>query len=79
MRSLRDKRCVADYGMRGDRLHRSSPSRHAVTGENIADFGGDPDDVTIFGESAGAHAVATVFAMPPARGLFARATTTTES
>ena len=28
--------------------------------ENITVFGGDPDNVTIFGESAGAHAVATL-------------------
>jgi para-nitrobenzyl esterase len=41
--------------------------------DNIAGFGGDPDNVTIFGTSAGAHAVATLLAVPPARGLFARA------
>ena len=41
--------------------------------ENIAVFGGDPDNVTIFGESAGAHAVATLLAVPAAKGLFAQA------
>jgi para-nitrobenzyl esterase len=40
--------------------------------DNIAAFGGDPDNVTIFGESAGAHAVATLLAVPAAEGLFAR-------
>ena len=40
---------------------------------NIAVFGGDPDNVTIFGESAGAHAVATLLAVPGAKGLFAQA------
>jgi para-nitrobenzyl esterase len=38
--------------------------------DNIAAFGGDPDKVAIFGESAGAHAVATLLAVPAARGLF---------
>ena len=41
--------------------------------DNIAVFGGDPDKVTIFGESAGAHAVATLVAVPDAKGLFAQA------
>jgi para-nitrobenzyl esterase len=41
--------------------------------DNIAVFGGDPDNVTIFGESAGAHAVATLLATPAAKGLFAQA------
>ena len=40
--------------------------------QNIAVFGGDPDNVTIFGESAGAQAVATLLAVPAAAGLFAR-------
>ncbi len=41
--------------------------------DNIAVFGGDPDNVTIFGESAGAQAVATLLAVPAAKGLFNRA------
>jgi para-nitrobenzyl esterase len=41
--------------------------------DNIAAFGGDPGNVTIFGESGGGMKVALLLAMPPAKGLFHRA------
>jgi len=41
--------------------------------DNIERFGGDPNNVTIFGESGGGGKVCTLLAMPLARGLFHRA------
>ncbi len=41
--------------------------------ENIAFFGGDPANVTIFGQSGGGGKVCTLMAMPSARGLFSKA------
>jgi para-nitrobenzyl esterase len=41
--------------------------------QNIAAFGGDPGNVTIFGESAGGMSVATLMGTPAAAGLFHRA------
>ncbi len=41
--------------------------------DNIAHFGGDPDNVTIFGESGGGAKVGTLLGMPQARGLFHKA------
>jgi para-nitrobenzyl esterase len=41
--------------------------------DNIAAFGGDPANVTIFGQSGGGAKVSTLMAMPQARGLFHKA------
>jgi para-nitrobenzyl esterase len=41
--------------------------------ENAANFGGDPGNVTIFGQSGGGGKVSTLLAMPAAKGLFHRA------
>jgi len=41
--------------------------------DNIAQFGGDPANVTIFGQSGGGGKVSALMAMPPAHGLFHRA------
>jgi para-nitrobenzyl esterase len=40
---------------------------------NIAKFGGDPANVTVFGQSAGAHDIAMMLVSPLANGLFAKA------
>ncbi|HWB87337.1 MAG TPA: carboxylesterase family protein [Bryobacteraceae bacterium] len=41
--------------------------------DNIANFGGDPANVTIFGESGGGGKISALMAMPSAKGLFHRA------
>jgi para-nitrobenzyl esterase len=41
--------------------------------DNIAQFGGDPSNVTVFGQSGGGRKVATLLTMPSAKGLFHRA------
>jgi para-nitrobenzyl esterase len=41
--------------------------------DNIANFGGDPTNVTIFGESGGGGKVGTLLCMPKAKGLFHKA------
>lgn len=41
--------------------------------DNVENFGGDPGNVTIFGESAGGMSVGVLLGMPAARGLFHRA------
>ncbi|MBL8521628.1 MAG: carboxylesterase/lipase family protein [Betaproteobacteria bacterium] len=43
--------------------------------DNIAAFGGDPRQVTLFGQSGGGAKIATLMAMPAAQGLFHRAIT----
>jgi para-nitrobenzyl esterase len=40
---------------------------------NIRTFGGDPDNVTVFGESAGANMIGALMGSPQAKGLFKRA------
>ena len=40
--------------------------------DNIEAFGGDPDNITIFGESAGGYSVVTLPVMPQAKGLIRR-------
>jgi para-nitrobenzyl esterase len=43
--------------------------------DNIASFGGDPNRVMVFGQSGGGAKIATMMAMPAAKGLFHRAAT----
>jgi para-nitrobenzyl esterase len=41
--------------------------------DNIEAFGGDPDNITIFGESAGGHSVRQLMSSPLSKGLFHKA------
>jgi para-nitrobenzyl esterase len=41
--------------------------------DNIEAFGGDPDNITVFGESAGGYSICTLLATPLAKGLFQKA------
>ena len=43
--------------------------------DNISEFGGDPNSIMVFGQSGGGAKIATMMAMPAAKGLFHRAAT----
>ncbi|XP_044125244.1 fatty acyl-CoA hydrolase precursor, medium chain-like [Bufo gargarizans] len=65
--STGDKKFPGNYGFR------DQVAALQWVQENIADFGGDPKSVTIFGESAGAMCVSAILLSPLAKGLFHRA------
>lgn len=62
-----DNNAVGNYGLK------DSVMALKWIRDNIARFGGDPDNVTIFGESAGGAFVHYLMLSPSARGLFAKA------
>ena len=62
-----------DYALSGNAGMLDLVAALAWVRDNIAAFGGDPGNVTIFGESGGGAKVSTLLAMPAAQGLFHRA------
>jgi para-nitrobenzyl esterase len=74
--------CNYRLGMEGFALIPGAPANRGLLDvvealrwvkENIGQFGGDPANVTVFGESAGAGVIASLLAMDRAKGLFRRA------
>jgi para-nitrobenzyl esterase len=61
------------YAEAGNAGHRDIVLALEWVRNNITNFGGDPGNVTIFGQSGGGGKVATLMAMPSAKGLFHRA------
>jgi len=57
-------------GVSGNYLHLDLIAALKWVKQNIAAFGGDPDNVTIFGESGGGAKVSSLVASPVAKGLF---------
>jgi para-nitrobenzyl esterase len=74
--------CNYRLGMEGFSLIEGAPANRGLLDavaalrwvrDNIESFGGDPANVTVFGESAGAGVISALLAMDDARGLFRRA------
>jgi para-nitrobenzyl esterase len=63
----------AEYSGSGNNGIRDQVAALRWVRSNIANFGGDPKNVTIFGESVGATSVGILLAIPEARGLFDKA------
>ncbi|PJN86874.1 carboxylesterase/lipase family protein [Bacillus sp. mrc49] len=69
---------LTDFVDRGETFETNLGLRDQVASlrwvkENIEVFGGDPENVTIFGELSGGNAVTTLLTVPSARGLFQKA------
>lgn len=68
-----DLRAESEHGFAGNYGTLDQIAALEWVRDNIAAFGGDPDNVTIFGESAGGESVLHMMTSPLARGLFHRA------
>ena len=63
----------AEFAQIGRRRHARHRARAQMGARQHRPFGGDPGNVTVFGQSGGGRKVATLLAMPSAKGLFHRA------
>jgi para-nitrobenzyl esterase len=70
---LADLGAPAEWGSAGVNGMLDAVAALRWVGENIADFGGDPGNVMVFGQSGGGAKTSTLLAMPSAHGLLHRA------